>query len=62
VTVSRPDLTLVAASADLDRPELRVPEAKLAGLPGGASLVWMVEAVLPDGARLRSPVSRVVLR
>jgi hypothetical protein len=55
-------VTLAEASA-LDGPEFRVPEASLSGLGAGATILWQVKAVFPDGTRLTSDTFAVrVLR
>ena len=55
VEVARPDLSQVYSATALTRAELQVPSAVLAGIPRGSTLVWRVEARLPDGQRLASP-------
>lgn len=61
VLVTDERLAPVAEAANLDRTELRVPEASLAPLPAGARVLWQVKAVYPDGTRVASPtfVNRV---
>jgi hypothetical protein len=61
VLVGTPDLTPLLSERGLPVSELRVPERALARLPAGARLLWRVEALLPDGARVASPtfVSRI---
>ncbi len=61
VTLAREDLTVVAAASDVAASELRIDAGKLAGVADGTPLVWHVEAVLPDGSRLRSPIARVTV-
>ncbi|MBI3449594.1 MAG: hypothetical protein HY049_11855 [Acidobacteria bacterium] len=55
VRVGAEDLTTIATSASLDEPEYIVPEKSLGKLAPGATVVWRVEASLPDGRKLASP-------
>lgn len=55
VRVATDDLTLVESARNLEKTEHQVPAEALAAFPAGMRLVWQVEAILPDGARLRSP-------
>jgi hypothetical protein len=55
VTVSTPDLRVVASAKELAAPAFQVPAATLAGLPSPATLLWRVDATLPDGPHLTSP-------
>ena len=55
VTVATADLKVVARGRGLKEARFQVPEAALGDLPGGQSLVWKVEAQLPDGGRVASP-------
>jgi len=55
VRVTTEDLRVLATAADLTTAEFAVEPAVLAGLPGGASLLWQVDASLPNGNRLASP-------
>ncbi len=55
VRVGAEDLTTIATSASLDKPEYIVPEKSLEKLPSSATIVWRVEASLPDGRKLASP-------
>lgn len=54
VSVSTSDLTMLYRTGDLSNAELELPPNVLAGLPAGATIVWRVDATLPDGRRLRS--------
>lgn len=55
VTVSTPELRVVAFAKGLTTPAFQVPADSLAELPGPATLLWRVEATLPSGERLTSP-------
>jgi hypothetical protein len=55
VTVATADLNVVARGRGLKEARFQVPEAALRDLPEGQSLVWKVEAQLPDGGRVASP-------
>jgi len=55
VRVGAEDLTAIATSASLDKPEYVVPETSLEKLPSSATIVWRVEASLPDGRKVASP-------
>jgi hypothetical protein len=62
VSVSTEDLRQVASAQAQTAAEYRLPEAALAGLPGGAKLLWQVEAVFPDGHRVTSPTFTTLLQ
>lgn len=47
-------LGLLARARDLSEPSFRVPPDRLATVPDGATLLWQVEAIFPDGSRLVS--------
>jgi len=55
VTVATADLKIVARGRGLKEARFQVPEAALRDLPSGQSLIWKVEAQLPDGGRVGSP-------
>ena len=55
VSVSTEDLRQVATAHDLSATEYRLPAAALASVPPGAKLLWLVDAVFPDGHRVTSP-------
>jgi len=55
VRVGAEDLTTIATSASLDKHEYVVPEKSLEKLAPGATIVWRVEASLPDGRKAASP-------
>ena len=61
VRVTTEDLRVLATAADLMTPEFAVDPAVLADLPGGARVLWQVDASLPNGDRVTSPtfVTRV---
>lgn len=54
VRVATEDLRVLATAEDLTEPEYRVPVERLEGLAPGSTIVWQVEAVLPDGSRWTS--------
>lgn len=62
VEVSSEELEVLYRARDLERPEVLVPAARLEGLASGDPVFWRVEAVLPDGARIASPIFRVPIR
>ncbi|MEW6366739.1 MAG: hypothetical protein AB1714_19085 [Acidobacteriota bacterium] len=53
--VATTDLTILDAVSGIATAEYRVPPSTLADLPSGTQVAWQVEAVLPDGSRIRSP-------
>jgi hypothetical protein len=55
VSVSTEDLKPVASAHGQTTTEYRLPQEALAALPPGARLLWLVEAVFPDGHRVTSP-------
>ncbi|HEX9670754.1 MAG TPA: zf-HC2 domain-containing protein [Thermoanaerobaculia bacterium] len=52
----------VAIARRLERRELLVPAAKLAGMPPGSKLFWHVTAVQPDGEAVSSDTFSIELR
>ena len=62
VEVGRPDLTPVASARDLPDPSYLLPAGALAGIEPGGTIVWRVEARLPDGRRIESPAFLHTLR
>jgi hypothetical protein len=54
VRVTTDDLTVLATAADLGVPEFLVAAPLLSGLPPGATVLWQVDAYLPDGERVTS--------
>jgi hypothetical protein len=54
VEVATMDLLFLARAEALHVNEYTVPPEALAGLPASSRLVWRVEAVLPDGRRMKS--------
>ena len=56
------DLTVVHRAVETEATEHRVPEQALEGLAAGAVLLWRVDAVLPDAARVSSPTFRAILQ
>src|SRR5262245_30902984 len=55
VRVGAEDLSIIATSNSLESPEYVVPEKSLEKVPSGATILWRVEASLPDGRKLASP-------
>lgn len=58
VTVTTADLRLVASAADLTESSYRLPPEALREVPAGAPLDWRVDALLPDGRQIVSPLFR----
>lgn len=56
--VGTEDLSPIASGQNLDHPEYTVPEKNLEKLLPGATIVWRVEADLPDGRHIASPAFR----
>jgi hypothetical protein len=54
IRVTTEDLTVVTTAADLEVPEFLVAAPLLAQLPPGATVLWQVDAYLPDGERVTS--------
>lgn len=54
IRVGTPDLTTIATARSLEKPEYQVSANSLEKLPPGATIVWRVEADLPDGRRIAS--------
>jgi hypothetical protein len=54
VEVGKTDLTPLASGHDLNVAEFAVPPGALEGLAAGETVVWQVEALLPDGRRIVS--------
>jgi hypothetical protein len=52
--VTTEDLQVLVTVADLTTSEFVIEPVALSGLPGGASVLWQVDASLPNGARLTS--------
>jgi len=61
VEVATEDLQVVYHAGELAGTEHQVPEAALAGIPAGATLLWRVDAVLPDASHASSVVFRATL-
>jgi hypothetical protein len=55
VQVSTQDLQPVAAAKGQTAAEYRIPASALASLPPGARLLWLVDAIRPDGTHESSP-------
>jgi hypothetical protein len=56
------ELEVLAEARDLAAAEYRVPAELLEGVPAGSTLLWQVDARLPDGRVLSSSTARLVLR
>ena len=56
VTVMSPSLEVLYKAYALPIAELRVPPAALAGQPSAGQVLWRVQAVLPGGRVIESPV------
>lgn len=54
VEVGKTDLTPLASAHDLKETEFVIPPEALGGLDAGTTIVWQVEALLPDGRRIVS--------
>lgn len=54
LTLAREDLEVLSVVRGLERPEYTVPASLAARLRPGERLLWQVEAVFPDGRRIRS--------
>jgi len=52
--IGRPDLTPLDVGYDLEEAEYRIPPAALEPVEPGGTVVWQVEASLPDGRRILS--------
>ncbi len=59
VTLSDAALEALFEARDLEQRAVVVPAAALGTLPDGATLLWQVEARLPDGRQARSSTFRV---
>ncbi len=62
VRVLRADLEPLFVSAELDTPQVRVPDEALERVVAGERLLWQVETRLPDGQVLQSPVWHITVR
>ena len=62
VRVFDDNLGLLHQAADLREPQYRVPRDALLPLSPGATVLWQVDAWLPDGRRVTSPTYSVRLR
>jgi hypothetical protein len=54
IRVATEDLHVIAEARGLDATEFTVPAEALTDLAAGATVVWQVHAVLPDGRRIAS--------
>ena len=54
IRVATQDLSPIASARDLAQPAYQVPMKSLEALSPGATIVWRVEADLPDGRRIAS--------
>jgi hypothetical protein len=62
VLVTSTDLTVVDRASALSATEYQVPASRLASFPSGTTLLWRVEARLPDGKTLSSAATAVTVR
>ena len=62
VLVTTTDLTVVDTANALSTPEYQVPAPRLAPFAPGTTLLWRVEARLPDGKTVSSPATAATLR
>ena len=62
VEVARIDLTVIARADQIETSRYKVPADALSGLPAGSTVLWRVEAVLPDATKISSPVFRATLQ
>ncbi len=69
VEATTPDLGELFKARELSEPECRIPEEKLSAIEDGGTILWRVEAYLPDGreessgafvARVSGPSAAVV--
>lgn len=61
VEVATIDLEVLHSARRLSQPRHHVPPDALDDVPDGATLLWRVEALRPDGSRVRSPTFRVTV-
>jgi hypothetical protein len=54
IRVGTEDLTSIAFQQNLLQPEYQVPSKSLEEIPPGATIIWRVEADLPDGRHMAS--------
>ena len=62
VRVTTGDLRVITTAAGLDTPELVLTPGQLADVAPGDRILWQVDAVLQDGARVSSPTFAVAVR
>jgi hypothetical protein len=62
IRVSSEDFDLLWEQPDVTATEITVPAAALAAVPAGKRVLWQVEAVRSDGARVASPTFFAALR
>jgi hypothetical protein len=55
-------MEVVFEASGLKASQAQIPAPDLAGVPAGATLLWGVEAVLPDGRRVASPTFEAKVR
>jgi len=61
VAVSTENLTVIARAEELNETSFTVPPAALETLPSGTTILWRVEALLPDATGITSQVFRAKL-
>lgn len=62
VRVFTEDLSQVAFSGGVEKPEVTIPSSRLSAYPSGTRLFWQVDVVQPDGSRRPSPTFRIRLQ
>jgi hypothetical protein len=62
VEVADRELNVLFTAEEIPETELRVPPAALGDLPAGATVLWRVDALLPDATRIASPTFRAEIR
>ncbi len=61
IEVSTEQLEIIATEQDLRTREYLVPESSLARYPNATKLLWLVDAVLPDGSRVDDSMTFVAV-
>lgn len=61
VRVLTPELVVLEASAESDRPEYRLSDATVRRVAPGGEILWQIDARVPGGGVISSPTFRVLL-
>ena len=61
LVVATRDLDVLHRAEEIEQDSYRVPADRFAGLAPGTTILWRVEAVLPDARHVSSPTFRVTL-